>query len=219
MTAVSIERGSEPGGLAVAAEALASGSVVAVPTDTVYGLAVVPSVPGTVERLFSLKGRPKDVAIPVLVATWHDVGEVAGQLEGDAELLAVRYWPGPLTLVVPRADGYSVDLGGPAEARRTVGLRWPDHPVVGRLCRELGPLAVTSANLHGSPPASTAGEVAAAFSGLDGLGVVLDGGRCDGRPSTVVECRGPATRCLREGTILWDEIVKLTVGGPSPDGS
>jgi tRNA threonylcarbamoyl adenosine modification protein (Sua5/YciO/YrdC/YwlC family) len=218
VTVTSIRRELEHGGFAAAAEALAGGSVVAVPTDTVYGLAVVPSMPGAVERLFSLKGRPKDVAVPVLVAGWPDVGQVAGQLDGAAERLAVRYWPGPLTLVVPRAIGFSVDLGGPATTRGTVGLRWPDHPVVARLCRELGPLAVTSANLHGSPPASTASEVAAVFSGLDGLGVILDGGTCDSPPSTVVECRGPATRCLREGAIPWDEIVKLPVGGSPLDG-
>ena len=201
---------SEPGGLAAAAEALASGSVVAVPTDTVYGLAVVPSVPGTVERLFSLKGRPKDVAIPVLVATWHDVGEVAGQLEGDAELLAVRYWPGPLTLVVPRADGYSVDLGGPRAARRTVGLRWPDHPVVGRLCRELGPVG----RHQRQPPRFPTGihrrrGRRGVLRASTGWGSSSTAAGATAIPSTVVECRGPATRCLREGAILWDEIVKL----------
>ncbi len=219
MTAAPIRQSSDDGGCAAAAEALAAGSVVAVPTDTVYGLAVLPSVAGTVERLFLLKGRPKDVAVPMLVATWHQAEEVAGPWSGPAEQLAVRYWPGPLTLVVHRADGFSADLGGPATARKTVGVRWPDHPVVGRLGRELGPLAVTSANLHGSPPASTADEVAAVFSGLEGLALILDGGTCDGLPSTVVECLGPDIRCLREGAIRWDEIVEPPLGESPPDGS
>jgi L-threonylcarbamoyladenylate synthase len=217
VSVVSVQPTSEHDGFDAAVEALGRGSVVALPTDTVYGLAVVPSIPGAVDRLFALKERPQDVALPVLVSTWDDVGAVAGRLDTAAHRLAVRYWPGPLTVVVPRADGFSVDLGGP-QARKTVGVRWPDHPVVQRLGRRLGPLAVTSANLHGSRPASTASEVVAAFSGADGLAVVLDGGRCDGLPSTVVECRGPAVRCLREGAVPWDEMTEPALGPPSSDG-
>ena len=205
MTVPLVEEAPGADAFAAAVEALGSGSVVAVPTDTVYGLAVVPSLPDAVERLFSVKERPGDVPLPVLVASWQQVDAVAGHLDSAAERLAIRYWPGPLTLVVPRSAAFSADLGGPPSARATVGVRWPHHPVVARLCRELGPLAVTSANRHGSPPSTTAGEVAAAFSGAE-LGVILDGGTCDGTPSTVVECRGPATRCVREGPIPWDEI-------------
>ncbi len=186
-----------------AAEALAEGEVVAVPTDTVYGLAVDPTQPEAVARLFALKGRPDDVPLPILVAGPEQVALVAGELEVAAAALASRVWPGPLTLVVPRRAGFTVDLGGPAAARQTVGVRRPDHPVVVALCELLGPLAVTSANLHGAPPATSADEVAAAFAGSDQPAVVLDGGRCDGVPSTVVECRGPASRCLREGALAW----------------
>ena len=186
-----------------AAEALAEGEVVAVPTDTVYGLAVDPTQPEAVARLFALKGRPDDVPLPILVAGPEQVALVAGELEVAAAALASRFWPGPLTLVVPRRAGFTVDLGGPAAARQTVGVRRPDHPVVVALCELLGPLAVTSANLHGAPPATSADEVAAAFAGSDQPAVVLDGGRCDGVPSTVVECRGPASRCLREGALAW----------------
>jgi tRNA threonylcarbamoyl adenosine modification protein (Sua5/YciO/YrdC/YwlC family) len=205
-----LERSAEEeGGLVAAIEALGNGSVVAVPTDTVYGLAALPSLPTAVDRLFRLKERPKDVALPVLVASWGDVDALAGPLDTAAELLAGRFWPGPLTLVIPREPGFDADLGGPPAARKTVGVRWPEHPVIEYLCGKLGPLAVTSANLHGSPPATTAAEVATAFSGLApelAPAVILDGGRCDGVPSTVVECRGPATRCLREGAIPWSEI-------------
>jgi L-threonylcarbamoyladenylate synthase len=198
--------GSDPGGVAAAIEALGNGQVVAVPTDTVYGLAVDPSVPGAVDRLFALKGRPRDVPLPVLVATDDQVDAVAGSLSVAARHLAARYWPGALTLVVPRAPGFTVDLGGPPSARMTVGVRWPDHPAIGQLCRALGPLAVTSANRHGAPPAITAAEVLADLSDLGRPVVVLDGGRCAGAPSTVVECRGPATRCLREGAVPWREM-------------
>ena len=198
--------GSDPGGVAAAIEALGAGQVVAVPTDTVYGLAVDPSVPGAVDRLFALKGRPRDVPLPVLVATDDQVNAVAGSLSAAARHLAARYWPGAVTLVVPRAPGFTVDLGGPPSARMTVGVRWPDHPSVKQLCRAVGPLAVTSANRHGAPPATTAAEVLAELSGVGQPVVVLDGGRCAGAPSTVVECRGPATRCLREGAVPWQEM-------------
>lgn len=201
---------------AAAVEALRGGWVVAVPTDTVYGLAVVPFLADAVSRLFSVKERPRDVPLPVLVASWAQVATVAGRLDGAAEVLAVRYWPGPLTLVVPREIRFAADLGGPPSAQATVGLRWPDHPLVGRLCRELGPLAVTSANRHGSPPSTTAGEVAAAFAGADALATILDDGTCDGTPSTVVECRGSATRCIREGAIVWEEIVEAAHPGSAP---
>jgi L-threonylcarbamoyladenylate synthase len=195
-----------PGSLRRAAAALADGAVVAVPTDTVYGLAVDPAQPEAVARLFALKGRPDDVPLPVLVAGPEQVDQVAGALGPAAAALASRFWPGPLTLVVPRRRGFTVDLGGPPAARQTVGVRRPDHPVVVALCELLGPLAVTSANLHGAPPATTAAEVVAAFVGSDQPQLVLDGGRCAGTPSTVVECRGPASRCLREGALAWEEL-------------
>jgi tRNA threonylcarbamoyl adenosine modification protein (Sua5/YciO/YrdC/YwlC family) len=196
----------EPASLRRAAAALADGAVVAVPTDTVYGLAVDPAQPEAVARLFALKGRPDDVPLPVLVAGPVQVALVAGDLEPAAAELASRFWPGPLTLVVPRRPGFTVDLGGPAADRRTVGVRWPDHPVVVALCELLGPLAVTSANLHGAPPASTADDVVAVFAGFDQPEVVLDGGPCAGTPSTVVACRGRASRCLREGALAWADL-------------
>jgi L-threonylcarbamoyladenylate synthase len=199
----------EPESLALAAKALRAGAVVAVPTDTVYGLAVDPSQPEAVAQLFALKERPTDVALPVLVDGRHQVAMVAGPLDSAAEHLAGRYWPGPLTLVIPRRRTFVTDLGGPPSGRHTVGVRWPDHPVVRALCRDLGPLAVTSANRHGVPPAARAGEVAAIFAGREELAVVLDGGVCEGVPSTVVECRGPALRCLREGAIPWSELLEV----------
>jgi len=189
-----------------AAEALRRGSIVALPTDTVYGLAVDPRLPGAVERLFSLKGRPADVPLPIVVGTSAQVRSVAARLDGAAADLASRFWPGPLTLVVPRADGFCVDLGGPPSTRHTVGIRWPDHQLVAGMCARLGPLAVTSANRHGSPPATTSDQVAEAFAGADQPKVIVDGGPCNGDPSTVVECLGPVIRCLREGAITCSEI-------------
>jgi len=201
-----------PTAVALAVVALRAGSVVAVPTDTIYGLAVDPWQPGAVDRLFAVKERPPDVALPVVVGRLGQVGAVAGPLTGPARRLAERHWPGPLTLVVPRAEGFDADLGGPPAARGTVGVRWPDHPLIQALCRELGPLALTSANLHGAPPATTALDVGLAFRGAEDLAVVLDGGVCDGVPSTVVECLGAAPRCLREGAIPWSAL-----SDPDPD--
>lgn len=199
---------SDPEALDRAIEALGDGWVVAVPTDTVYGLAVDPSNVGAVERLFAVKQRPTDVALPVLVGDLGQLDSVTGPLTGAAAHLARRYWPGPLTLVVPRHPGFIADLGGPTAARRTVGVRLPDHALLRDLCRRTGPLAVSSANLHGRPPASSAGQVADAFVGSEHVAVILDGGPCQGVPSTVVECRGPASRCLREGALPWSELAE-----------
>jgi tRNA threonylcarbamoyl adenosine modification protein (Sua5/YciO/YrdC/YwlC family) len=204
---------SDPDAMELAAEALGQGQVVALPTDTVYGLAVDPSQPQAVERLFALKERPRDVAIPVLIGTQEQAELVAGRLEGAAEALTGRYWPGPLTVVVPRGDRFTADLGGPSSSRHLVGMRWPDHPIVERLCRALGPLAVTSANSHGVGPATTAQAVREAFADRGELGAIIDGGVCDGTPSTVVECLGVAVRCLRAGALPWGEIIDAWPGG------
>jgi L-threonylcarbamoyladenylate synthase len=173
----------------------------------VYGLAADPARPRAIEQLFAIKERPTTVALPVLVDGPEQLSTVSGRLDRAARHLADRYWPGPLTLVVPRRRGFTADLGGPPAARQTVGVRWPDHPVIRALCGQLGPLAVTSANHHGDPPATRAHQVVEIFNGVRGLAMVLDGGICEGIPSTVVECRGPALRCLREGAIPWDELL------------
>ena len=206
---------ADPESLALAATALRTGAVVAIPTDTVYGLAADPRQPKALERLFALKGRPSDVALPVLVDGRAQIAAVAEPLGGAAERLAGRYWPGPLTLVLPRRRSFTAALGGPPSARGTVGVRWPDHPVVLALCRELGPMAVTSANRHNGPPASRAAAVAEAFAGEHELTVILDGGVCDGTPSSVVECLGPQPRCLRQGEIPWSDLEECARDGPA----
>ncbi len=201
MTVPTVVSAADPGAVDTATKLLAGGSVVALPTDTVYGLAVLPSLPEAVERLFLLKERPATVPIPVLVGSRQQVEEVAGLLDTAA-----------------RRRGFVADLGGPPAARQTVGVRWPDHPLVQELCARLGPLAVTSANRHGQPPATTAGLVASAVGDSSDLGAILDGGTCDGTPSTVVECRGPASRGLREGGIRFDEIFDGGARPPSDRG-
>jgi L-threonylcarbamoyladenylate synthase len=192
---------SAPGALDEAAAALAAGEVVGIPTDTVYGLAVDPSRRGAVDALFALKGRPGSVEIPVLVADVVQADAIA-VLEGPARRLVQRCWPGALTVVVARRAGVDWPLGGDGTS---IGVRCPAHPLVRSLCAAVGPLAVTSANLHGEPPLHDAGSVHGAFG--DVLGAVVDGGTCAGRPSTVVDLRVEPARCLRQGALAWGEIV------------
>jgi L-threonylcarbamoyladenylate synthase len=185
--------------LAAAVAALGAGQVVGVPTDTVYGLAVDAARPGATERVFEAKLRPRAVGLPVLVAEAADVDAVAAGVPEVARALMRRFWPGGLTVVLARRADLDLDLG---DDETTVGVRCPDHPVIRSLCRMVGPLATTSANRHGEPPAVEALEVA----GLAGVDLVLDAGRCAGLPSTVVDCTGSRPRLLRAGALSWAAI-------------
>lgn len=146
-----------------AAAALRGGRVVAVPTDTVYGIAALPTVAGATGRLFELKGRGADVPVAVLCADADQALALAdpASMGEDVRRIAERLWPGPLTLVLPRRPGLGWELGRPAG---TVGVRCPDHDLVRALAAEVGPIATTSANRHGEPTAATASEVARTFA-------------------------------------------------------
>ena len=113
-----------------------------------------------------------------------------------------RCWPGALTIVVPRRPGLTADLGSDDA---TIGIRRPAHAVVRQLCQRVGPLAVTSANLHGGETPATAAGVAELFGAE--VAVVVDGGVCAGAPSTVVDCTGPEPRLLREGAVAWNDVL------------
>jgi tRNA threonylcarbamoyl adenosine modification protein (Sua5/YciO/YrdC/YwlC family) len=176
----------------------------------VYGLAVDPFRPGATDRLFAAKRRPRGVPLPVLVADMDQALDLAGNVAGPAVVLMERFWPGPLTIVLERRDGLGADLGDEAA---TVGVRWPDHPVPQALCAAAGPLATTSANLHGQATPLTAAGVADVFG--ETVPVVLDGGSCDGAPSTVVDCTGAELRLLREGRIPWDDVRAAAAGARS----
>jgi L-threonylcarbamoyladenylate synthase len=182
--------------LDAAVAALRAGEIVVVPTDTVYGIAVDPSRPGATDRLFAVKARPTDVPLPILAADADQAFSLAADVSPVARRLAEACWPGGLTIVLPRRAGLDFDLGGADDA--TIGVRVPDHEVPRALARAVGPLATTSANLHGRPTPETAAGVAAE---LAGVAVVLDGGRCAGAPSTVVVCNGDDWRVVREGRI------------------
>ena len=177
-----------------AADALLRGEVVGIPTDTVYGVCVACSVAGATARLFEVKMRPAEVALPVLVADEDQARQIAVVPPRAAELMR-QHWPGGLTIVLPRAPGFTVDLGGTDDS--TVGVRVADHHVPIALARRVGPLATTSANRHGEATPTTAAGVRDAL----GLDIVVDGGVCDGAPSTVVAVRGDHVEVLRQGAI------------------
>jgi L-threonylcarbamoyladenylate synthase len=193
----------EPGRFHAAVAALRAGAVVGIPTDTVYGLGVDPTSPGATDALFALKARPESLDLPVLVGSIEGAEQLAGPagLSAPARHLAEIFWPGPLTIVVPRRPGLEWALGAHTD---TIGLRVPDHSVARRLCVEVGALATTSANLHGEAPCTDADTVERVF----GPGVVvIDGGRCAGAPSTVVSVLGGAAKCLREGAVAWADVL------------
>lgn len=203
MTAV-LRLGDPPSAeaLAAAVDALRAGRLIVVPTDTVYGVAADPFAPGATDRIFEAKQRPRDVDLPVLVAHVDQALSLSTAVPDVARDLMARWWPGPLTVVLPRRPGLAADLG---DDDATVGVRCPGHPVPRALCLRHGPLATTSANLHGRPTPSTAAEVAEIFA--DRVDVVLDGGPCAGSPSTVVDCTGAEPKLLREGRLPWDALM------------
>ncbi len=196
-----------PTAILQAVRSLAQGLPIAIPTDTVYGLAVDPAVTGATDRIFAVKQRPREVSLPLLVSGVEQALSVATAVPDLALELMAAYWPGPLTLVLPARPGLELDLG---EDELTVGVRSPDHPVPQALCAAGGPLATTSANRHGEPTLTTAQAVADAFG--DAVPVVLDGGPCSGAPSTVVDCTGHELKLLREGRIPWEELAAVAAG-------
>jgi len=191
-----------------AAALLELGEVLAVPTDTVYGLAALLTNRAAVARLSVLKGRLQSVPVAVLCATPDDARRLSSSWPPAASVLSLALWPGPLTLVVPAPLDLAVRVG----ATDSVGVRVPDDAICRALLERTGPLAVTSANLHGAEPAMSADDVIAAFAGA-GLAGVLDGGRRDGAVSSVVDVTGAAPVVVREGAIARDGLLALLRGG------
>jgi len=184
-----------------AADILKHGGLVAFPTDTVYGLATLPFKVEYVERLYTAKGRNSERAIAILLGDLSQISQVTPEMGKMAMKLARRFWPGPLTLIVPRLP----QLPSVLSSNLTIGVRIPDHPVALSLLKLVGPLAVTSANLSGNANANTAQQV---LDQLDGrIHLILDGGQTPGGvPSTVADCTGPETLILREGPISLVEL-------------
>jgi L-threonylcarbamoyladenylate synthase len=168
--------------------ALLEGRVVVVPTDTVYGLAALPSSDDAVRSVYRVKQRPEGLHLPVLAAGMEDVRTLGVTVSGAAEALAARWWPGPLTMVFSFEDGTSRPTW--LAERVEVAVRVPDHELLRSILARTGPLFVTSANPHGSPTAVTASAVVTALRGSPGaaaaVALVVDGGRLTEIPSTLV---------------------------------
>ena len=185
----------------VALQILREGRLVAFPTDTVYGVGALVFDGKAVESIYVAKQRPIEKAIPVLMADAADMEKVGMDIPEVAYQLAARFFPGPLTCLIPKQP----TLPESVSATETVGVRVPDHEVARSLLRAAGPMAVTSANISGQASPSTAQEVLAQLGGR--IDLILDGGKTPGGvPSTLVDCTGKDLKILREGSISLAEI-------------
>jgi L-threonylcarbamoyladenylate synthase len=193
--------GSAAGALERALAVLSNGGLVAFPTDTVYGLAADIHSAAAIEKIFTAKGRDSQKPIAVLLGSAAQLTLVAQNLPPAAQRLAEAFWPGALTLVVPRRT----DLPANLSPALTIGVRMPDHPLALELLRRSGPLATTSANLSGRQDALSAQDVLDQLSGR--IDLVLDGGRvAGGKPSTVVDCTGERLKMLRQGPFTLEQL-------------
>lgn len=193
-------------GRAAAVEVLRTGGIVAIPTDTVYGVAVALETPGGVERLFHVKRRPPDKGIVLLLGDAAQAGSI-GIIGPAAAALGDAFWPGGLTVVVPRRPDASISAALTGGAP-TIGLRVPDHPAPRALAEGVGPLPTTSANVSGLPEARNAAEIMAQLG--EAIDLVLDGGPAHGGPaSTVVDCTGDRPEVRRVGAIGVDRVVAV----------
>ena len=192
--------------IAAAVRILRSGGVVAVPTDTIYGLAASAFDLGAVERVYRIKGRSAAMALPLLLAGPDDVALCAVEVPELAMRLAGHFWPGPLTLVLRRSAAIPDAVTGGGDI---VALRVPDHPVPRALARELGaPITGTSANRAGGPAATTAGAVRAELGG--DVDRIIDGGECPGGvPSTVLDVTRPVPSIVRAGAVTPGQIERV----------
>ena len=188
--------------IASAAQSVASGQLVVLPTDTVYGIGADAFNAQAVADLLAAKGRGRDMPVPVLVGSWTTIQGLVASVDDRTQDLIEAFWPGGLTLVVEHAPSLSWDLG---DARGTVAVRMPLHPVAIELLEVTGPMAVSSANISGRPPALTAADARDQLG--DTVAVYLDGGAAvTGVASTIVDVTGEVPRVLRAGAIELDRL-------------
>jgi L-threonylcarbamoyladenylate synthase len=189
-------------GIASAVSAVKGGRLVVLPTDTVYGIGADAFDPAAVAALLAAKGRGRDMPVPVLVGSWQTIDGLAFAVPDSARELIRAFWPGALSIVVQQAPSLHWDLG---EGKGTVMVRMPLHPVAIELLREVGPMAVSSANVSGRPPAVTADEARQQLGDL--VEVYLEAGPSARQAaSTILDLTGPSPRILREGPIAADEV-------------
>lgn len=199
---------ADEAGLAAAARALAAGEPVLVPTETVYGIACRIDRPTAIAALLAAKGRPDGKPLQVLVDGAQSALDLALEPPAAARRLAEALWPGPLTLVLAARPGTPAEV---VAADGTIGLRCPDHADLRRLLARTGPLAASSANLAGEPPATNCEAAVAALGAA--VGLAADGGPCRGGvPSTVVRVRDEEIDVLRQGAVSAAEIERVAGG-------
>jgi tRNA threonylcarbamoyl adenosine modification protein (Sua5/YciO/YrdC/YwlC family) len=196
-----------------AADSVAAGELVVLPTDTVYGLGADAFQPAAVAELLRTKGRERDMPVPVLVGSWATIDGLVTVVGERTRDLVEAFWPGGLTLVVKHAPSLNWDLG---DANGTVAVRMPLHPVAIELLEATGPMAVSSANRHGEPPAQTAADARRQLG--DDVAVYLEDGPAPGGvASTIVDVTGEQARVLRLGALDLDAlraVVPDIVGPP-----
>jgi tRNA threonylcarbamoyl adenosine modification protein (Sua5/YciO/YrdC/YwlC family) len=194
-----------PLGIASAISALKGGRLVVLPTDTVYGIGADAFDNVAVAALLAAKGRGRNMPVPVLVGSWHTIDGLVYSVPAQARALIRAYWPGALSLVVRQAPSLQWDLG---DANGTVMLRMPLHPVAIELLREVGPMAVSSANVSGRPAAVTATEARDQLGDL--VEVYLESGPSVRQAaSTIVDLSGASPRVLRQGPVTAAEIARV----------
>jgi tRNA threonylcarbamoyl adenosine modification protein (Sua5/YciO/YrdC/YwlC family) len=192
-------------GIAAAISAVKGGRLVVMPTDTVYGIGADAFDNDAVAALLAAKGRGRDMPVGVLVGSWHTIDGLVFSVPDSARELIQAFWPGALSLVVRQAPSLQWDLG---DAYGTVMLRMPLHPVAIELLREVGPMAVSSANVSGKPSAVSVDEARNQLGDL--VEVYLDGGPAEQQAaSTIVDLTGAEPRVLREGPVTLDAIAKV----------
>jgi len=192
-------------GLAAAARAARAGRLVVLPTDTVYGLGCDAFSHDGVRALLAAKNRGPDMPVPVLIGSWHTLDGLVTSVPRSARLLVEAFWPGGLSLVLAHAPSLGWDLG---RTKGTVMLRMPLHPVAIELLREVGPMAVSSANISGRQPASSAAEASAQLG--DSVAVYLDGGPSgEAVASTVVDLTDAQPRVLRVGAVPVSAVAEV----------
>lgn len=202
MNITKVQSISHPDAIARALQVIQQGGLVAFPTDTVYGVGTSIKDPLAIQKLYAVKQRDQTKAIPVLLGNTADLDKVADMVNPPAQRLINDFWPGPLTIILMR----NPHLPHILSLNDTIGVRMPDHPAALDLLGQAGPLAVTSANLSGSPDSCTAQEVNKQLGGT--IDLILDGGKTPGGiPSTVVDCTGDRCVLLRQGPITFQAIL------------
>ncbi|WP_025273861.1 L-threonylcarbamoyladenylate synthase [Haloglycomyces albus] len=202
-------------GLKTATRTVKNGRLVVLPTDTVYGIGCDAFNSGAIRSLLEAKGRGRDMAPPVLIGSRRALDGIASDLPESATALAEAFWPGALTLVVAYNTSLTWDLG---DTDGTVAVRMPLHPLALELLKSTGPMAVSSANKHGQPPAATA-EEAKQQLGSDVTTYLEAGPSTDNVPSTIVDCLADPPRVLREGAIPLETLQTVVPKTIGPDES